>query len=129
MVLAADPQAAAGQAVEVLHAQHAVVVEGVDLAVDDVGGATVDADGGAVHDQAFHAATADGGAGGIALEHAGLAQGGLGEAQQAPGHLDHFRGSVASGHLNLLVQRDRHFVVVKRGAAVPSGQHADQLGV
>ena len=44
-VLAANAQAAARGAVEVFDAEHAVVVEGVNLAVFDVGGAAVDAEG------------------------------------------------------------------------------------
>lgn len=43
-VVAAQAQGAAGEAVEVFHAQHAVVFEGVHFAVDDVGAAAVYAD-------------------------------------------------------------------------------------
>lgn len=54
-VVAADAQAAAGAVVEVFDAQHAVVFEGVDFAVDDLRAATVDGQDGAVLDDVGHA--------------------------------------------------------------------------
>lgn len=54
-VVAADAQAAAGSVVEVFDAQHAVVFEGVDLAVDDLRAAAVDGQDGAVLDDVDHA--------------------------------------------------------------------------
>lgn len=54
-VLAAQAQAVVGQAVDVFDAQHAVLFEGVDFTVDDLGQAAVDGNGGAVLNRLGHA--------------------------------------------------------------------------
>ena len=54
-VVAAHAQAAARAVVEVFDAQHAVVFDGVDFAVDDLGAASVDGEGGALLDDVDHA--------------------------------------------------------------------------
>ena len=54
-VLAAQAQAVVGQAVDVSDAQHAVLFEGVDFTVDDLGQAAVDGDGGAALNSLGHA--------------------------------------------------------------------------
>ena len=64
-VVAAQAQAVAGDSVEVFDAQHAVVFEGVDLAVDDLGEAAVDGEDGAVFDAFGHAVADHGGADGV----------------------------------------------------------------
>ena len=54
-VVAAQAQAVAGHAVQVFDAQHAVVFDGVDLAVNHLGQTAVDGDDGAVFDAVGHA--------------------------------------------------------------------------
>ena len=54
-VVAAQAQGVAGHAVQVFDAQHAVVFDGVDFAVDHLGQAAVDADDGAIFDALGHA--------------------------------------------------------------------------
>lgn len=54
-VVAAHAQAAAGAVVEVFDAQHVVVFDGVDFAVDDLGAAAVDGERGALLDDVDHA--------------------------------------------------------------------------
>lgn len=54
-VVAAHAQAAARTVVEVFDAQHAVVFDGVDFTVDDLGAASVDGEGGAFVDDVDHA--------------------------------------------------------------------------
>lgn len=53
--MAAQAQAAVGEAVEVAHAQDAAVFEGVDFAVDDLGQFAIDAEDRAVLDFVGHA--------------------------------------------------------------------------
>jgi len=61
-----QPQSVTGDSMQVFDTQHPVVFEGVDLAVDDLGQAAVDGEGGAVFYTFGHAVADHGGADGVA---------------------------------------------------------------
>ncbi|MCY1301981.1 hypothetical protein D9M70_516190 [compost metagenome] len=105
------------------------MVEGVNLAVLDVRSPSVDADGGAVHDQPLHTAALDRSAGSIGLDDPRFAHRGLGEANQAPWDFDNFGSAVTSCHFDFLVQRNGDLIGLQRGRSIPRRQHADHLGV
>ncbi|MNF96164.1 hypothetical protein D3C84_789450 [compost metagenome] len=65
-VVAAQAQSVAGDSVEVFDAQHPVMLKRIDLAVDDLGQAAVDGEGGAVGDAFGHAVADHGDADGVA---------------------------------------------------------------
>ena len=89
-IVATHPQPTARSVVEVFDAQHAVVFYGIDLAVDDLGAASVDGEGGALLDDVDHAVVDHVGAqGAVGFDGEGL--------QDVQGDADAFSTSIFSG--------------------------------
>ncbi|MCY1306045.1 hypothetical protein D9M70_558780 [compost metagenome] len=121
---AAQTDAAAWQAIGLLHAELAAVIDRVEVAIDDAGVADVDADGRAILQDGLHAVAGDGHAPRIGRVNALIPQAVLAEAQLALG-ADLDREPPAScGQFNLLEERHQHFVVRKWGVVIPDFHRA-----
>ena len=116
---AANAQAAAWKAVKQFHAQLAVVVEGVHVAVLDRPRASVHAYRAAVRQHRLHAVAADRDAGCTGRIDVLLAQGVLAEAQLAPAGLQDHRAALAAGQLDLLVEGQFDLVGIQGRFVVP----------
>ena len=107
-VVAAQAQSVAGDSVEVFDAEHAVVFEGVDLAVDDLGQAAVDGEGGAVFDAFGHAVADHGGADGVVgVDFEGF-EVAAGQADGLVGDFDDVGFGFAGGDGDFLIERQFH---------------------
>ena len=103
--MAAQAQSVAGDAVQVFDAEHAVVFEGVDLAVDDVGQAAVDGEGGAVFDAFGHAVADHGEADGVAGVYFQGFEVAAGQADGLVGDFDDVGFGFAGGDGDFLIER------------------------
>lgn len=104
-VVAAQAQSVAGDAVQVFDTQHPVVLKRIDMAVDDLGQAAVDGEGGAVFDAFGHAVADHGGADGVAgVDFQGF-EVAAGQADGLVGYFDDVGFGFAGGDGDFLVER------------------------
>ena len=102
--MTAQPQPITGHAVQVFDAQHAIVLKSVDLAVDDLGQAAVDGEGGAVFDAFGHAVADHGGADGVVgVDFEGF-EVAAGQADGLVGYFDDVGLAFAGGDGDFLVE-------------------------
>ena len=128
-VVAAHAQAVAGHAVQVFDAQHAVVLYGVDFAVDDLGQTAVDGDDGAVFDAIGHAVADHVRADGVGVLDVELIEVGAGQAQGLVGVEDDVGFAVAVGDRGFLEKCQVNVAGVDDGVDAADGLGIERVAV
>ena len=110
------------QAIKLFHPQLTVVVDGVEVAINDVANpalAGVNPNRGTVAQYRQHAVTTHGHAFGLVELHTVMAQAALAKAQAGAFALFDDESSRSRRQFNLAKKGDRHLVVIDRGIVVP----------